>query len=49
MALGPVVTSTRLSEDKVVRAEELTERTSTDRVHGTRLQIYENGTRNVLS
>jgi hypothetical protein len=48
MSLGPVVTSARLSEDEVVGAEELAERTGTDSIHGTWLQIDENGTRNIL-
>jgi hypothetical protein len=39
MTLGPIVTSARLTKDKVVGTEELTEWASTDGVHGTRLQI----------
>ena len=34
---------------KSYRAEELTKRTSTDRVHGTRFQVDEDGTRNVFA
>merc|ERR1711907_523517 len=41
VALGPVVTSTSLAEDKVVWAEELTEWASTDGVHGTGLEVHE--------
>jgi hypothetical protein len=48
MTLSPVVTSTRLTEDEVVWAEKLTEWTSTDSIHGTWLQIDEDGTRNIL-
>jgi hypothetical protein len=48
MTLRPVVTSTRLAEDKVVGSEKLSERSSTDSVHGTWLEIDENGTRNIL-
>jgi hypothetical protein len=48
MTLGPVVTSTRLAEDEVIGAEELTERTSADGVHGTRFEIDEDGTGNEL-
>jgi hypothetical protein len=48
MSLRPVVTSTRLAEDEVVGAEELTERTSTDSIHSTWLQIDEDGARNIL-
>lgn len=48
VTLCPVVASTGLAEDKVVWTEELTEWASTDSVHGTRLQIDEDSTRNVL-
>jgi hypothetical protein len=48
MALGPVVSSTGLSKHKVIRAEELTEWTSADGVHGTGFEINEDGTWNVL-
>ena len=48
MTLGPVVSSTGLTEDEVVGAEELAERTGTDSVHGAGLQIDEDGTGNVL-
>jgi len=48
VTLSPVVTSTGLTEDEVVGAEKLAERTGADSVHGTRLQIDENGTGNVL-
>merc|ERR1711935_219528 len=44
VALGPIVPGTGLSEDEVVWAEELTEWASTDRVHGTRLEVHEDGT-----
>jgi hypothetical protein len=48
VTLGPVVTSTRLAEDEVVGTEELAEGTGTDSVHGTGLEIDQNGTRNIL-
>ena len=48
VTLGPVVASTGLTEDEVVGAEELAERTSADSVHGTGLQVDEDGTGNVL-
>jgi len=48
MSLCPVVTSAGLTEDEVVGAEELTERTSADSIHGTRLQINEDSTGNIL-
>lgn len=44
VSLGPVVTSTRLAKDEVIGAEELSERSSADSVHGTRLQVDEDGT-----
>jgi len=48
MTLGPVVASTGLTEDEVVGTEELTEGTGTDGVHGTGLQVDENGTGDIL-
>jgi len=48
VTLGPVVTSTRLAEDEVVRAKELTEWAGSDSVHGTRLEIDKNRARNIL-
>lgn len=48
VTLSPVVTSTGLTEDEVVGAEKLAEGTGADSVHGTGLQIDENGTGNVL-
>lgn len=48
VTLGPVVTSTRLAKDEVVGTEELTERTGTDGIHGTRLKVNQDGTGNVL-
>ena len=41
VSLGPVVSGSGLTEDEVVRSEELTERTSSDGVHGSRLEIHE--------
>jgi len=49
VTLGPVVTGTSLAEDEVVGAEELTERSSTDGVHGAGLKIHEDGTGNITS
>jgi hypothetical protein len=48
VTLGPVVTSTRLAEDEVIRTEELTEWTCADSIHGTGLKIDEDGARNEL-
>ncbi len=47
VTLGPVVTGSGLTEDEVVGAEELSEGTSTDRVHGSGLQIHEDSTGNI--
>merc|ERR1719443_1420588 len=49
MTLRPVVTGPRLTEDEVVRTEELTERAGANRVHGARLQIHEDRTRHVAA
>ena len=49
VTLGPVVTGTGLSEDEVVRSEELTEWSSSDGVHGTWLKIHEDGSWDVSS
>jgi hypothetical protein len=48
MTLGPVVSSTGLTKDKVVWSEKLTEWTSSDCIHGSGLQINKHGTRNEL-
>lgn len=48
VTLGPVVASTGLTEDEVVGAEQLAEGTGTDGVHGTGLEIDEDGARNIL-
>jgi proteasome assembly chaperone (PAC2) family protein len=49
VTLGPIVTGTSLAEDEVVGAEELTERSSTDGVHGTGLKVHEDGTGDVAA
>merc|ERR1719326_166978 len=43
VTLGPVVTGTGLTEDEVVGSEELSERSSTDGVHGSWFEIHEDG------
>ena len=43
MTFGPVVSGSALSEDEVVWTEDLTEWSGTDRVHGSWLQIDEDG------
>jgi hypothetical protein len=49
VTLCPVITSTRLTENEVVGAKELSKRSGTDSVHGTRLQVDEDGTGNELT
>ena len=49
MTLGPVVTSTGLTEDEVVGSEELTEGTSTDGVHGAGLEVHKDSAGNVTA
>jgi hypothetical protein len=49
MSLGPVVTGTSLSEDEVVRSEELTEGSSSNGVHGSWLKIHKNGSWDVTT
>jgi hypothetical protein len=44
VTFGPVVTSTSLTENEVIGSEELTERSSTDGVHGSWLKIHEDCT-----
>mmetsp|Transcript_41678 Transcript_41678/g.63685 ORF Transcript_41678/g.63685 Transcript_41678/m.63685 type:complete len:400 (-) Transcript_41678:46-1245(-) len=47
VTLGPVVTGTGLSEDEVVGSEELTERSGSDGVHGSGLEVHKDGSGNV--
>ena len=49
MALGPVVSSSGLTEDEVVGTEDLSVRSGPDRVHGSGLEVDEDGPRDVLS
>ena len=49
MTFGPVVTLTGLTENKVIRTEQLTKWTSAHGIHGTRFQIHEDGTWNITS
>jgi hypothetical protein len=48
MSFCPVVTGTTLTKDEVVRSEKVSERTGTESVHGTRFEIDENSTRDIL-
>ncbi len=49
VTLGPVVASTRLAKDKVVRPEELPIGPSPDRVHGAGLKIKKDGSGDVFA
>merc|ERR1712195_109759 len=49
MSLGPVVTGTGLSEDEVVGAEKLSERSSTDGIHGAGLEIHKDSAGDVTA
>ena len=49
VSLGPVVSSSRLSEDEVVGSVDLTERSRSDRVHGAGLQINKDSTGDIFS
>ena len=49
MTLGPVVSCSRLSKDKVVWSENLSVRSRSDRVHGSWFQIDQDSTWDVLS
>merc|ERR1712196_79330 len=44
MSLRPVVACSGLAEDEVVRTEELAERARAHGVHGTRLEVHQDGT-----
>ena len=47
VTLGPVVSGTGLSKDEVVGSEELTEGSGSDGVHGSGLEIHEDGSGDV--
>ena len=49
VSLGPTVSGSRMSEDEIVRAENASVGSKSDRVHGSGLKIDENGTEHVLS
>ena len=49
MSLGPVVSSSRLSEDKVVRSEDLSKRSGPHRVHCSGLQIDQDSSGHVFA
>ena len=47
--IGPVVSSSGLSEHEVVGSEDLAERSGSDRVHGSGLQVDKDGTGHVFA
>jgi hypothetical protein len=49
MSFGPIVSSSSLTENEVIGSEELTERSSSNGVHGTRFQVHKDGSRDVSS
>ena len=49
MALGPVVSSSTLSKDKVIGAKETSVRSRANGVHGSRFEIRKNSTRHIAS
>ena len=49
VSLGPVVSSSGLSEDEVVRSEELTEGSGSDGVHGSGFEVHKDGSGDVSS
>ena len=49
MTFGPVVSGSRLSEDEVVGTEDLSERSGSDGVHGTWLEIDKDGPGDVFA
>jgi len=48
VTFGPVVSSTRLTKDEVIRTEQLTERASSDSIHCTRFEVNEDSARDVF-
>jgi hypothetical protein len=48
MAFCPIVTGPRLSEDEVVRTDEVAERGGSEGVHGARFEIDEDGAGDIL-
>jgi len=48
VTFGPVVSSTRLTKDEVIRTEQLTERTSSDSIHCARFEVNEDSARDIF-
>ena len=47
-SFGPVITSATLTKDKIVRSEERSKGSGAERVHGTRLEIDQDGAGDIL-
>jgi len=47
VSLGPVVTSSGLAEDEVIGSEELSERSSSDGIHGSGFEVHKDGSGDV--
>src|SRR5574337_152913 len=47
MTFSPVVTSTRLTKNKVIRPEDLSIKARSDTIHSTRLKIHKNSARHI--
>jgi len=47
VTLGPIVTSTSLTEDEVIRSEKLSERSGSDGVHSSGFQIHKDSSGNI--
>jgi hypothetical protein len=49
VSFGPVVSGSGLSEDKVIRSEKLSERSGSNRVHGTGFKIHKDSSGDISS
>jgi len=49
VTFGPIVSGSGLTEDEVIGSEELTERSSSNGVHGSGFQIHKDGSGNISS
>ena len=49
MSFGPIVTSSSLSENEIIRSEELTEWSGSDGIHGSWLKIHKDGSGDVTA
>ncbi|CAI9782194.1 unnamed protein product [Fraxinus pennsylvanica] len=47
MPLGPIIPGTGLSKNEIVRSEYLSKRAGSHGIHSTRLEVHENGARDI--